>query len=152
MKWGFYRFEDHSSCHSSSCFKKIVNVDFYFLFSQMIVFTFTRTEETKIRTKLCFMLLMDQSTKFILLWYFQRDQWDASLSMLTVIQSQQFSILIPTYQLEMYHMISIPHFTQVNLHKKTTPKTITNWTWCDKKDKATSRRKSRWYESTKIWT
>ncbi len=98
--------------------KKIVNVNFYFLFSQMIVLTVTRTNETKIRTKLCFILLMDQSTKYILLWYFQRDQWDASSSMLTVIQSHQFLISIPTYQLEMYHMFTIAHCTQVNLHMK----------------------------------
>ena len=47
--------------------KKIVNVDFYFLFSQMIVLTFTRTEETKIRTKLFFYSLDGPTNKVYLL-------------------------------------------------------------------------------------
>ena len=55
---------------------------------------------------------------YILLWFFQRDQWNAYSPMHTVIQSQQFSISIPTYQLETYHMFTIPYCTQVNLHKK----------------------------------
>ena len=32
-------------------------------------------------------------------------------------------------------MYTIPHCTQVNLHNNKTPKTIKNWTWCDKKEK-----------------
>ena len=76
----------------------------------------------KIRMKLCFILSMNQPTVYILLWFFQRDQWDASSPMHTVIQSQQFSISIPTYQLEMFHMFTKPHCTQVNLHKKKTTK------------------------------
>jgi hypothetical protein len=91
--------------------KKIANKGFCFLLSQILVLTFTRTEVTTIRMKLCFILLMDQTAVYILLWFFQRDQCDPSSSMHTVIQSQKFSISIPTYKLEMYHMCSIEHCT-----------------------------------------
>jgi hypothetical protein len=57
-----HRFEEHSSCHSGSCFKKVASVDSFFLICLHHVHTSTKVKETTTRTRLCGTHWMDQLT------------------------------------------------------------------------------------------
>jgi hypothetical protein len=47
-----YRFDQHSTCHCASCFKKIASVDFFFNSCQLLLHTYMRTELTTTIMKL----------------------------------------------------------------------------------------------------
>ncbi len=109
-----YRFEEHSSCLSASCFKKDCECRFLFPFMSTLVHSFTRIKETTIRTKHCGTPWMDQSTVCTPFLFSPKDLWAISSSMLTINQSLKFSISTPTYKLEIHHRFSTALCIQVS--------------------------------------
>ena len=90
---------------------KDVNVGFYFHLCHVLIHTYTRIEVKTTITALCGIVWMEKSTVYIHLWLSLKDQWDVSLSILTILQFQKFSISTQTFKLRIRRRCSMALYT-----------------------------------------